>query len=384
MDDIAYWLALQRVPGLGPVACRDLLNRYGDARSLFAAAPHDPDLDGRLKPDLRKALLAPDWRQVEMDLRWLEKSEHHALPLTAAAYPLLLREIRDAPILLYVRGKAAALTSMQLAIVGSRNPSPGGRDNAYEFALALASAGLTITSGMAIGIDGAAHLGALAGKGCTIAVAGTGLDIVYPARHRELAGDILEHGALVSEFPPGSPPLPSSFPRRNRIISGLSLGTLVVEAAPGSGSLITARAALDQGREVFAIPGSIHNPLARGCHELLRQGAKLVESTTDIVEELAPLAAFATAPQEDTPEEQAPADPQAAVILKLMDYDAGVTLDTLIERSGLRAEHLHRILLDLELETRITVGPGGTFLRRRPQNRTRDARRTALSFRTLR
>jgi DNA processing protein len=196
-------------------------------------------------------------------------------------------------------------------------------------------------------------------------VAGTGLDIVYPARHRELACEIREHGAIVSEFPPGSPPLPSSFPRRNRIISGLSLGTLVVEAAPGSGSLITARAALEQGREVFAIPGSIHNPLARGCHQLLRQGAKLVEDTRDILEELAPLAtAASTLPHGET--EQPPNDPQAALVLSLLDYDAGVTLDTLSERSGLRAEHLYRILLDLELETRITVGPGGTFLRRRP------------------
>jgi DNA processing protein len=365
MDDIAYWLALQRVPGLGPVTCRELLNRYGDARRLFASAPHDPALDGRLAPRLRAALLAPDWRQAEKDLRWLAPPDHHALPLTSPAYPPLLRETRDAPILLFVRGNADALTDMQIAVVGSRNPSPGGRDNAFDFALALSSAGLTITSGMAVGIDGAAHRGAIAARGRTIAVAGTGLDIIYPARHRQLARDILEHGALVSEYPPGSPPLPSSFPRRNRIISGLSLGTLVVEAAPGSGSLITARAALEQGREVFAIPGSIHNPLARGCHQLLRLGAKLVENTTDILEELTPLAGAAAALRNRS-DEQPPVDPQAAVILKLLEYEVGVTLDTLSERSGLSAEHLHRILLDLELETRITVGPGGTFLRRRP------------------
>lgn len=365
MDDITYWLALPRIPGLGPVTCRELLNRYGDARTLFASAPHDPELNGQLTPALRAALLSPDWRLVEKDLRWLAQPDRHVLPLTAAAYPPLLREIRDPPPVLYVHGALDALGDMQIAVVGSRNPSPAGRDNAFEFALALASAGLAITSGMAIGIDGAAHRGAIAAGGLTIAVAGTGLDIVYPARHRELACEIVEHGAIVSEFPPGSPPLPSSFPRRNRIISGLSLGTLVVEAAPGSGSLITARAALEQGREVFAIPGSIHNPLARGCHELLRQGAKLVEHTGDILEELAPLAAVATAPRSDLTE-QPPADPQAALVLNLLDYDAGVTLDTLSERSGLHAEHLHRILLDLELQARITVGPGGTFLRRRP------------------
>jgi DNA processing protein len=365
MDDIAYWLALPRVPGLGPVTCRELLNRYGDARTLFTSAPHDPELNGRLPSSLRASLLSPDWRQVENDLRWLEQPDRHVLPLSSAAYPPLLREIHDAPPVLYVHGDPDVLDAMQLAIVGSRNPSPAGRDNAFEFAMALASAGLIITSGMAIGIDGAAHRGALAARGRTIAVAGTGLDIVYPARHRELACEIREHGAIVSEFPPGSPPLPSSFPRRNRIISGLSLGTLVVEAAPGSGSLITARAALEQGREVFAIPGSIHNPLARGCHQLLRQGAKLVEDTRDILEELAPLAtAASTLPHGET--EQPPNDPQAALVLSLLDYDAGVTLDTLSERSGLRAEHLYRILLDLELETRITVGPGGTFLRRRP------------------
>lgn len=369
MDDIAYWLALQRVPGLGPVACRRLLNRYGDARRLFACAPHDPALADRLKPVVRRALLAPDWRAVEADLHWLATPGHHALPLTAPAYPPLLREIHDPPTVLYVHGDADVLAGMQLAIVGSRNPSPGGADNARDFAHALAATGLTITSGLAIGIDGAAHRGALTAQGRTIAVAGTGLDITYPARHRQLAAAIAEHGALVSEFPPGSPPLPSSFPRRNRIISGLSLGTLVVEAASGSGSLITARAALEQGREVFAIPGSIHNPLARGCHALLRQGAKLVECIADILEDLGPLAAASAMSCASLPDPP-PDDPLAATILGLMDYDTPVTLDILAERSGLRAEHLHRILLDLELETRITVGPGGTFLRRRPQNRT--------------
>jgi DNA processing protein len=318
---------------------------------------------------------------VDADLRWLAAPGHHALALTAPEYPPLLREIHDPPAVLYVHGTVDILSGMQLAVVGSRNPSPGGTDNARDFSHALAKAGLTITSGLAIGIDGAAHRGALAASGGTIAVAGTGLDIVYPARHRALAAAIAEHGALVSEFPPGSPPQPSSFPRRNRIISGLSLGTLVVEAASGSGSLITARAALEQGREVFAIPGSIHNPLARGCHALLRQGAKLVECVADILEELGPLAAASLAPgspvpgsrvpESRVPADPPPDDPQAAAILRLMDYETPVTLDTLAERSGLRAEHLHRILLDLELETRITLGPGGTFLRRRPQNRTR-------------
>ncbi len=229
----------------------------------------------------------------------LEGDNRHLITLHDARYPTLLREIDDAPPMLFIQGDPTILNLPQIAIVGSRNPSASGRQTATDFAHFLASAGLAITSGLADGIDGAAHQGALETKNSTLAVTGTGLDRVYPAKHRELAHRIAEQGALISELPPGTPPIPANFPRRNRIISGLSLGTLVVEAAQKSGSLITARLATEQGREVFAIPGSIHNPLARGCHALIRQGAKLVETAGDILEELAPL--LGTAYQPNTP-----------------------------------------------------------------------------------
>ena len=211
-------------------------------------------------------------------MEWLSQPGNHVVHFQDAAYPALLKQIADPPPLLFVRGDRDYLAQPQLAIVGSRNPTHTGRALAREFAAHLASFGLTITSGLASGIDGAAHQGAIEAGGTTLAVTGTGLDRVYPARHRDLAHRVAENGALVTEFPPGTAPLAANFPRRNRLISGLSLGTLVVEAALRSGSLITARSALEQGREVFAIPGSIHNPLARGCHALIRDGAKLVES----------------------------------------------------------------------------------------------------------
>jgi len=237
----------------------------------------------------------------------------HILTLHDPAYPALLKEIADPPPLLFVRGDPAVLSRPQLGIVGSRNPTPGGRSLAEDFARSLSRCGLVVTSGMALGIDAAGHRGALRGGGTTLAVAGTGPDRIYPARHRDLARAIVEQGAIISEFAPGTPALPSNFPRRNRIISGLSLGVLVVEAACRSGSLITARLAAEQGREVFALPGSIHNPLARGCHHLIRQGAKLVEDIEDIVEELGPLAAVIShrsgdGEAGDKPAETLPAD----------------------------------------------------------------------------
>jgi DNA processing protein len=371
MDDIGYWLALQRIPGLGPVACRALLKHYsGHPRLLFAdAAGASPALAARLPAPLLRALATPDWAAVERDLAWLERPDRHALALPDPRYPPLLKQIHDAPPVLYVRGRVETLGAPQLAIVGSRSASPGGLDIARDFAAALGRCGLAITSGLAIGIDGAAHRGALEAAAPTIAVAATGPDLVYPARHRALAEEIAAGGALVTEFPPGHPPLPGSFPRRNRIISGLSLGTLVVEAAPGSGSLITARAALEQGREVFAVPGSIHNPRARGCHALIRQGAKLVECTEDILEELAPLfqAARTLGATAGKPETAAAApDATAAYVLARIDY-APTTLDTLIERTGLGAEQLHHILLDLELANHITSAPGSAYLRRQTE-----------------
>ena len=298
-------------------------------------------------------------------MAWLQQPGCHLLTLADPAYPLLLKQIPDPPPLLYVQGDPARLSQPQLAIVGSRNPTPSGIANAREFAACLARAGLTITSGLAVGIDGAAHQGALE-HGQTLAIAGTGLDRVYPARHKALAHRILAGGALVSEYPPGTQAKPENFPRRNRIISGLSVGTLVVEATPRSGSLITARLALEQGREVFAIPGSIHNPQARGCHALIREGAKLVESAKDIIEELGSLLASLT-PASDLPAslEQADAaglEPEYQKLLESMGFDP-ISVDQLISRTGLTPESVSSMLLLLELDGHVSSAPGGYYSR---------------------
>lgn len=282
-------------------------------------------------------------------------------------YPPLLRQIPDPPAALFTLGDVSLLASPQLAMVGSRNPSVEGRRNAEEFATYLAKCGLTITSGMALGIDAASHRGALKAGGRTVAVWGTGLDKTYPPRNRDLAEEIAAKGLVVSEFPPGTPPLPIHFPRRNRLISGLSVGTLVVEAASRSGSLITARTASEQGREVFAIPGSIHNPMARGCHRLLREGAKLVETAGDILEELAPLLGI-QAPIEaaeikaDTPAQAAPEDPEYKLLLNSLDY-APTSVDSLVERTGLTPDVVSSMLLMLELQGQVEASPGGRYSR---------------------
>ena len=266
--------------------------------------------------------------------------------------------------MLFVRGDPAWLARPQLAMVGSRNPSAGGRRLAEDFAVSLSRAGLIVTSGLALGIDAASHLGALRGGGGTLAVAGTGPDRIYPARHRDLAQAIVERGAMVSEFAPGTPALPGNFPRRNRIISGLSLGVLVVEAACQSGSLITARLAAEQGREVFALPGSVHNPLARGCHHLIRQGAKLVEDIPDILEELGPLAAVspcrsASGDTEGKPDGTLPADQQQ--LLTTLGFEP-VSIDELVTRSGLTADRVSSMLMSMELQGCVTSS-GGRYCR---------------------
>ena len=317
-------------------------------------------------------LRAPDWRQVEQDLAWLERPGNHLLTLDDPRYPPLLRQIPYPPSLLFVHGDPSCPRAPQLAIVGTRNPTPLGRETAQRFAAHLAESGLVITSGLALGIDAAAHQGALASAGGrTLAVMGTSLDRVYPARHRDLAHAIAERGALVSEFPIGTPAAAGNFPQRNRLISGLALGVLVVEAAAQSGSLITARLANEQGREVFAIPGSIHNPLAKGCHALIRQGAKLVETAADIVEELGSLAAagradapLATAPSSITPAPQ-PLDEDYRQVLTAMG-DESVGIDLLVERCGLTAEALSSMLLILELEGYVAAIPGGLYSRLKP------------------
>ncbi len=363
--DLRYWLALLHTPGLGSRGITRLLGFTGDnPRPLFS--PQHPAHAG-LRQESIAWLRNPDWDPVERDLRWLEGDNRHVLTLHGPGYPSLLKEIADPPPLLFVQGNAAVLELAQLAIVGSRNPTPSGQQTAREFARFLSRAGLAITSGLAAGIDGAAHLGALEGTTPTLAVTGTGLDRVYPSRHRDLAHRIAEQGALLSELPPGTPPIPANFPRRNRIISGLSVGTLVVEAAQKSGSLITARLATEQGREVFAIPGSIHNPLARGCHALIRQGAKLVETAADILEELGPLLGIRL----NTPAEPPPSEAESAPrqwdreyrqLMAALDYDP-VPVDLLIQRSGLTADAVSSMLLLLELEGFVSAAPGGRYCR---------------------
>jgi DNA processing protein len=291
----------------------------------------------------------------------------HVLLPEDSAYPERLREINDAPPVLFVVGDPEVLSQPQLAIVGSRSATRGGLENAQAFAEYLAARGLVITSGLAAGIDAAAHRGALVAGGLSVAVAGTGPDRVYPAANRGLAGELVQEGAMVSEFPPGTSPRAVNFPRRNRIISGLSLGVLVVEAAPRSGSLITARLAMEQGREVFAIPGSIHNPLARGCHRLIRDGAKLVETADDILEEMAAHLSTAApagvstrggpAPEGDDDSE----DGDYARLREAMGYDP-VSLDVLVRRSGLTAEQLSSMLLLMELRGQVESLPGGRYM----------------------
>ena len=301
---------------------------------------------------------------AEHETAWLAEPNHHLIALSDPRYPRLLREIPDPPAALYVIGDPDLLSATQLSIVGSRNPTPGGSETAQAFASYLTQSGLTITSGLAMGVDAAAHRGALAAGGKTIAVAGTGLDRVYPARHRELAHEIAAQGALISEFSLGTPALAHNFPRRNRIISGLSLGVLVVEAALQSGSLITARLAAEQGREVFAIPGSIHNPLARGCHALIRQGAKLVETAADILEELGPIAQI-TIPARQTDgvgNITSGLGVEATTLLDCLGFDP-TPVDSLIERSGLTPEAVSSMLLVLELQGHVVSAPGGHYNR---------------------
>ncbi len=354
-----------RAPGIGPTRFARLLTHYGSAAAVFAA-DHAELRQLDLPATALDALRQPDWRRVEQDLAWLERPNNHLLQLGDPRYPPLLRQIAYPPPLLFVHGDPDCLRAPQLAIVGTRNPTPLGRETAHHFATHLAGAGLVITSGLALGIDAAAHQGALAGGSPTIAVMGTSLDRVYPARHRDLAHAIAEQGALLSELPVGTPPIAENFPRRNRLISGLALGVLVVEAALRSGSLITARQALDQGREVFAIPGSIHNPLVKGCHALIRQGAKLVETATDILEELGALAAFVG----DGSEPSTTAPPPASEVLD-EDYrqllaamgDGPLAVDSLVEHCGLTAEVVSSMLLILELEGYVAAVPGGLYCR---------------------
>ncbi len=298
-NDTQESLALFHLPGVGPTRYYKLIEWFGSAaavisgdRKLIQAAGVNAQSIKLLDDYARSGLNSWLGKCVTRDLEWLSQPSNDLVLIDDDDYPPLLKHIHNPPPILFIRGIRERINDPQLAMVGSRNPSIDGKENAYRFAKALVNVGLTVTSGMALGVDASAHQGAIEGQGCTVAVVGTGADIIYPARHRGLAEKILERGVIVSEFPLGTQPQPANFPRRNRIISALSLGVLVVEASPRSGSLITAHCALEQGREVYAIPGSIHNPMARGCHQLIKQGAKLIESSEDIFEELSSLLAF--------------------------------------------------------------------------------------------
>ena len=371
MDDLNRWLALAHAPGL----------HAGQLQHWLAQGASPVDLARESRSTLAamglghaaiQALLQPDRAALAADRDWLQAAPNRSVVTWGSAeYPPLLARIPDAPLVLYAEGDVMALCLPQLAIVGSRNPTALGRDTATQFAQHLAQAGLVITSGLALGIDAAAHRGALRAGARTVAVVGRGLDAVYPRENAALAQEIVgRQGVIVTDLPIGTPPLKHNFPRRNRILSGLAVGTLVVEAALQSGSLITARLAADQGREVFAIPGSIHNPLVRGCHRLLRQGARLVETVDDIFAELEPIIGEMKRIAQENPRSgvdlRAPSlDKEYEILLDALGFEpAG--LDMLVVRTGLKAGAVASMLLILELEGRVQQQPGGRFSRRLP------------------
>ena len=344
---------------MGDESARRLLVAFGGPAEIFSA---DIATLGRIvkKPVAHNITQGADPGKLAAARNWLKDPANSVITLADSDYPHLLLNIPDPPPLLYLKGRRELLGTAALAMVGSRNATPQGLANAEAFAEAVSNAGLCVVSGMALGVDTAAHHGGLRGVASSIAVVGTGLDIVYPARNRELAHELAKKGALISEFPLGTPALGSNFPRRNRIISGISRGCLVVEAALQSGSLITARQALEQGREVFAIPGSIHSPLSKGCHALIKQGAKLVESAHDILEELGYPATASAANTNTANKNQASAED--AWLLKHLGHDA-TDIDTLCLRSGLTTEAVSAMLLTLELDGMIASLPGGRYQR---------------------
>jgi DNA processing protein len=370
-DELAGWLRLTLTPGIGNTAARRLLAAFGLPSEVFAQPI--AALREVVSEALAQALLQPPAELdavLERTFEWLQGTEphgatHRILTLSDPAYPASLLEMADPPLMLYLIGPAPvelAQLTRSIAMVGSRNPTAQGLSNAHAFARAFGEAGIAVVSGLALGIDGAAHEGALDVaidplRPATVAVVGTGLDRVYPARHRALAQRIAERGLIVSEFPLGTPPLNQNFPKRNRIIAGLSRGTLVVEAALQSGSLITARLASEQGKEVFAIPGSIHSTQSRGCHALIRQGAKLVETVGDVLEELRFDTAAAPPP---APQQEEERDSPYGGLLKAMGYDP-VSLDALCARTGHAASALQVQELELELSGRVARLPGGLF-----------------------
>ena len=361
---LASWLQVTLAPGLGAATLRRLLSQFGLPENVLAASR--ADLARYASAEALQALDSDAVaKAVQHALAWLEKPGNSIVTLADAAYPRLLLEITDPPAVLYCRGRTDLLNRPALALVGSRNATVQGNSNAQQFARSFSAAGLTIVSGLAQGIDAAAHRGGLAGGGSTIAVLGTGVDLIYPHTNAALGAEIAANGLLLSEFPLGTKALGHNFPRRNRLISGLAQGCLVIEAALASGSLITARAAAEQGREVFAVPGSIHSPLSKGCHALIKSGAKLAESAEDVLSELS---AFGRSRIEST---RAGTNPAAASeltgnadepLLACMGFDPA-DVDSLCARAGLPAERVSAELLRLELAGRVTVLPGGLYQR---------------------
>ena len=376
MTELLPCLKLVHTKGIGPKTAAKLFEFFGSYKAVTTASA-GALRDSRLSEKKIESLLSEENQlAVDVDLRWAEAPGNYLLAINDPGYPERLRRIPDPPLVLYVKGDPEVLQTPQLAIVGSRNPTPSGSETAFEFAKYLAQMGLTITSGMALGIDAAAHRGTLAQNGLTIAVAATGLDRVYPAQHESLAHSIIEEGVIVSEMPIGTRPRAEFFPRRNRIISGLSLGTLVIEAAMQSGSLSTARHSAEQNREVFAIPGSIHSPQSRGCHHLIRQGAKLVETADHVLEEIGALVVSDKPPaeaentKEITKESPVKLDASYQQLLAAIDFSPQ-SIDRLIERCGLPAKDVSSMLLILELDGHINAVGGGKYTRRPSSSTTK-------------
>jgi DNA processing protein len=365
-EEMLAWMALSRAPALEPAVLCQALDTSGGVLALLSAthaARQCAGLAAASSEFLSSRAAAPRAHERQ----WIRGLRHQIVPFTDPRYPGFLHSVARSPIALYVDGNVEVLNDPQLSIVGSRNPTPGGRETAFEFAATLAGCGLAITSGLAEGIDTAAHRGALSAQGITIAVLGSGVDVIYPRGNLSLSEEIGIQGAMVSEFPLGTPPRREHFPQRNRLIATLSLGTLVIEAARRSGSLITARMAGDHNRELFAVPGSIRNPLSRGCHELIRQGAKLTESTSDILSELN-FSAFFDGPGRTrrrpaaAPGIEAGMDKEHKILLDALGFDP-VDLDLLVVRSGFKPEAVSSMMLILELEGHVQAAPGGRYSR---------------------
>ncbi|HVE44602.1 MAG TPA: DNA-processing protein DprA [Gammaproteobacteria bacterium] len=354
---LPYWLAALYLPNLGPRTFLQYLSYFSDIEKLFQAT-NEELLALKMRPEHIHAIRHPQWDIVEKTIAWRNQSGHALLCLDDPDYPVQLKQLSDPPLVLFVRGQVSVLHQFQIALVGSRRATPTGLRNAEQLAIELAQAGVVITSGLALGIDGAAHRGTLSVKGTTIAVCGTGVDCVYPRSHLSLAEEIVHcGGAIVSEFPLGVPPLATNFPRRNRVISGLSAGVLVVEAALKSGSLITVRYALEQGRDVFAVPGSIRQPLSQGCHYLLRQGAKLVETAKDILEEFKMPVQCDAVPAASVTSKEALSE-VAGQIFNHIEYEI-TSLDMILCRTGVTAACASSALLSLELNGYIKSVSGG-------------------------